>query len=221
MTYDNCISLGWFCGTASAMSKKGLRSCAGPFDWFFSDFEPVLYQIKTNFSEFMLKENLVEENDNFFRDKKFGFYCGHDIKEDFTKEYPAIYQKYSRRANCFMEQIKSPTIFFRCIRDEKEIEYINDNHKSIDELLKAHNENNEIVYLYASWIKGITPEVTSYNLQIGDYIGYTKEMRNMFDLCELSPNLLSQKQIEINKEFDKKIMIEKEKEDEKTSKNRT
>lgn len=32
-TYENCISLGWFCGTASAMSMFGLRCFSGPFDW--------------------------------------------------------------------------------------------------------------------------------------------------------------------------------------------
>lgn len=30
--YDNCISLGWFCGTASSLSKLGLRNFSEPFD---------------------------------------------------------------------------------------------------------------------------------------------------------------------------------------------
>lgn len=35
--YDNCISLGSMCGTASSLSMLGLRNHAGPFDWCISD----------------------------------------------------------------------------------------------------------------------------------------------------------------------------------------
>lgn len=40
--YINCISLGWYCGTASSCSRLGLRSFSGPFDWILSDFEYVI-----------------------------------------------------------------------------------------------------------------------------------------------------------------------------------
>ena len=53
--YKNCISLGWFCGTASALSKLGLRSHSGPFDWYFSKYSAVLDQIENDFIDFMKK----------------------------------------------------------------------------------------------------------------------------------------------------------------------
>lgn len=43
--FDNCISLGWFCGIASSMSQLGLRSVSGPFDWCYSDYWAVLTQM--------------------------------------------------------------------------------------------------------------------------------------------------------------------------------
>lgn len=71
--FDCCVSLGWFCGTASSMGKCGLRSHAGPFDWYLSDFEPVLKMIETDFSDFMKKENLVVDNTDHtvFLDMKY------------------------------------------------------------------------------------------------------------------------------------------------------
>lgn len=127
--FDHCISLGWFCGTASALSKLGLRSRSGPFDWCFSYFWAVMDQIKNGFKEFMRRENLRKDEDKIknFSDIKYGFYYNHDIKISFEQEYPAIFDKYMRRIDAFMKMIKHPTVFFRCVRDEEEIKYINEN----------------------------------------------------------------------------------------------
>lgn len=62
--YENCISLGWFCGCASSLSKLGLRSASGPFDWYFSDLWAVLEQIENAFKDFMRRENLKKSTDN-------------------------------------------------------------------------------------------------------------------------------------------------------------
>ena len=51
--YNSFISLGWFCGVASSMSKYGLRSFSSPFDWYFSDFKSVLHFIETDFIDFL------------------------------------------------------------------------------------------------------------------------------------------------------------------------
>lgn len=56
--YENCVSLGWYCGCASSLSKLGLRSVSGPFDWYFSSYRSVLELIETEFVEFMNRENL-------------------------------------------------------------------------------------------------------------------------------------------------------------------
>jgi hypothetical protein len=82
--YSNCISLGWFCGTASSLSRLGLRSYSGPFDWYFSHYWAVLNQIENDFKDFMKWENLELSLDDAsgrtFCDRKYGFCCNHDIK---------------------------------------------------------------------------------------------------------------------------------------------
>lgn len=85
-------------------------------------------QIENGFKEFMRRENLRKDEDNVknFSDIKYGFYYNHDVKISFEQEYPAIFDKYMRRIDAFMKMIKHSTVFFRCIRNEEEIKYINE-----------------------------------------------------------------------------------------------
>lgn len=164
--YSNCISLGWFCGTASTLSKLGLRNHSSPFDWYFSHYWAVLKQIEDDFQDFMKKEHLeiVEDNKKVFIDKKYGFYCNHDTKEDFDAEYDGIYKRYCRRANSFRTAIVHPTVFFRCIRNQEEIDYINANWDYAENLLKSYNPENRIIYLYHNGLKGVTGKVQSVTI---------------------------------------------------------
>ena len=52
------ISLGYFCGTAGSLMKNGYRAFKGPFDWCFSDFEPIIELMHNDFAGFMQKDNL-------------------------------------------------------------------------------------------------------------------------------------------------------------------
>lgn len=76
------------------MSKYGLRSFSGVFDWLVSDFVWVLHYIETDFSDFLLQENLerYDAHSLHFRDKQSGFLFIHD-KEDFIKEYDKLKDK--------------------------------------------------------------------------------------------------------------------------------
>ena len=58
--FEKFISLGWYCGTAAAMSKLGIRSFSGPFDWYQSDFSGVLNCLDNDFDDFLEKKNLVQ-----------------------------------------------------------------------------------------------------------------------------------------------------------------
>lgn len=213
--YENCVSLGWFCGTASSLSKLGLRSHSGPFDWYFSHFWAVISQIENNFKEFMLKENLetVDDNVKVFRDVKYGFYCSHDVENDFETEYSKIYARYMRRADYFMEMIERPTVFFRTVRDDTEVEYINNNWENIDKLLKSYNPYNTIVYVCRSGIVGLTKKVKVFDLGIEQYIGKTYEMRHMFDNClelkEFCSSLISIDKMQKNVDFDNMMNSQK------------
>lgn len=206
--YENCLSLGWFCGTASSLSKLGLRSFAGPFDWFFSDLDAIINQIDNEFIDFMIRENL-EINVNKpteFKDKKYNFYCNHDIKFNFDKEYAEIYEKYIKRAKRFIENIKKPTCFFRAVRSEKEIDYIIHNADYIENVLKRYNSSNSIVYIILNGMSSLPNNFRWFRLTIEQYIGKTYELRNMFnqseELLQFCKTLLKPEQISQNKEFD-------------------
>jgi hypothetical protein len=213
--YDNCVSLGWFCGTASSLSKLGLRSQSGPFDWYFSHYGAVLNQIENDFQDFMVKDNLeiVDGDTKKFRDIKYGFHYIHDVKEDFESEYELIRNKYFRRVERFRQTIKQPTVFFRCIRDSEEVEYINHNWEYAENLLKKFNEKNHIIYVYRSNLKNLTDKVQSYRLNINQYIGCTYEMRHLFDssdeLLDICSRLISTEKMQKNIEYDNKTNAQK------------
>lgn len=200
--FTNSISLGWFCGTASSLAKLGLRSHSGPFDWYFSDFWAVLNQIESGFSDFMQRDNLciADEHGKVFRDTKYGFYCNHDIKENLDAEYEQIYARYMRRAERFKKDITSPTVLFRTIRDQNEINYINENWRYAENLLRKFNNKNRLIYVKRDGLIELTDKVESYDLNIAQYVGETYEMRHMFnasqDLVKLCTGLISTDQIQ-------------------------
>ena len=208
--YKNCISLGCACGTASSMSRIGLRNHSGPFDWFVSDLEPVLKLMETDFSDFMAKENLFADADNplVFHDRKYGFPCNHDIQHDFETEYEKINQKYMRRACRFMQDIKQPTCFIRAVRSEEEVSYIEENREYIYHIVKKGNSNNEIIFLLLNTMRELPDDFLWFRLGIEQYIGHVYEMRTMFDTSETFSeycrhNILSPDRMEQNKRFDR------------------
>lgn len=213
--FDCCISLGWYCGTASSMGRCGLRSHSGPFDWYFSDLESVLKVIETDFSDFMKKENLVVDNTDHtvFIDMKYGFRCIHDIHCDFETEYPSIYQKYMHRAEQFLQDTKRPTCFIRAVRSEEEIQFIEDRKEYIRETIKKRNPKNEIIFLLLKNMKGLSDSCTFrwFRLGITSYIGYPYEMRTMFEssmtfssFC--AKEIFSENILKRNKKFDREHM---------------
>lgn len=206
--YKNCISLGWFCGTASAMQMLGLRCFSGPFDWYFSDFDSVLKVMENDFDDFMSKKNLqvTEDNPKAFHDIKYGFRCNHDISHNFETEYHSIYEKYNRRAIRFMQEVKQPTCFFRAVRSNQEITYINQNKDYIRSVIKKGNPNNEIIFLLLNDMDELSNDFIWFRLGIERYIGKEYEMFTMFSGSEkllryCADNILSEKQIKENRKY--------------------
>lgn len=209
-SYKNCISLGWFCGVAWSMGRYGLRGHSGPFDWYFSDFKSVLKVIETRFSDFMEKENLSVETDNnrVFYDNKYGFSCGHDIQHDFEKEYDCIHQKYMRRAEQFMQDIKQPTFFIRAVKSKEEILFIEENREYIYSIIKKENPNNEIAFLILNDMQKLSSNFLWFQLSINKYWGRMYEMRMLFDSSRKFSeycirHILPEESIVHNKKFDK------------------
>lgn len=170
--YENVISLGWFCGMASALRIEGLRSFSSPFDWLFSDLPSVLKMIETDFSEYLVRENMVVDEGNTLRftDTKYGFYFKHEIKQDIDTDWPHIIKKYDRRIANFIEATKKKTIFFRAVRNCDELAYIESHYDYIESVIKKNNKQNSIVYFlinnmeFSSGFKG-----TSFKLNLDDY----------------------------------------------------
>jgi len=100
--FSNFVSLGVACPTASSMSKYGLRSWSGPFDWLVTEaFEWVLYFIENDFFGFLEKKNLerVKGSPKKFVDKKSGFVFLHDQEYPFEVRFDELKQKYQKRIN--------------------------------------------------------------------------------------------------------------------------
>lgn len=212
--FENCISLGYYCATATAMAKNGLRSFSGPFDWYVSDLESVLDVINTDFIYFMQKENLKVKEDNplVFTDTKYGFICSHDIQNNFEQEYHNIYIKYNRRAARFMEATKSPTCLFRIVKSNEEVEYINKNAIYINDVIKKNNPNNEIVFLKMKSLNIINANFKQFDLDISGYYVYRHWMRCLFekskDLIDyISSDYFNKDRIRKNREYDYKNQI--------------
>lgn len=180
------VSLGWFCGTVAAMSKCGLRSMSGVFDWCYSELESVLWLLDNDFLGFLEKENLQirENNERIFDDTKYHMMFSHEVKISFECEFDSIYEKYMRRINRLRKEISiGPICFIRAIRNYNELDYVVNNEEYINSVIKKLNSNNEIVFLIPQYMK-VSPSfrLKYYVLKINGYQGLSKiAMRNLFD----------------------------------------
>lgn len=200
------------------MERYGLRSYAGPFDWNTSEFDGVLKMIESDFSNFMLSENLLVDNDDakIFHDVKYRIGYLHDINQDFDSEYLSIYQKYMRRIKRFKNDIRQPTCFIRAVYSEEERLFIEKNRNYIYKIIKKSNSKNEIIFLLLNYMEGLSDAFLWYRLGIGQYSGKLYPMRTMFDsnkdfseFCK--SNILSNEDLERNKIFDRDKLNVKDK----------
>ena len=173
--FENCISLGWYCGTATSMAYYGLRSCSGPFDWYNSNLEDVLKSIDNDFSDFMIKENLIilEKNDKkILFDRKNNFDFPHEIKDSYISEeleIIKIVKKYHKRINRFKKMIYRKTCFIRIVRSNDEIFYINEYKKYIYSVIKKYNHENEIIFLVPQNSVILDNDILYFRLNVEDY----------------------------------------------------
>lgn len=207
--FENCISLGWFCGTASSLEKLGLRSFSGPFDWLFSDdFSVVLKLMDKDFLDFMKEENLVTDDVNAkrFRDIKNGLIYNHDVKSDFDIERKNIIKKYSRRVKRFQTARRKPTMFFRTVRSNEEVKWIIENTEYINRVIKQFNNQNSITYILLKEMNSLPDEMIWFRLNVAKYSGTVYEMRNLFnqsgELISYCESLLSTDKVTKNLLFD-------------------
>ena len=154
--FANFISLGEACQTASSMSKYGLRSWSGPFDWLVTDSLPwVLKYMETDFKGFLEKENLerCKDRPKVFIEKKSGFEFRHDYELPFETRYDELRRKYQKKIDRFLAETIKPTCFLRTVISLDEIRYINENHKYIKEVIEKKNNQSEIIFLIRKDVK--------------------------------------------------------------------
>lgn len=209
--FDSFVSLGWFCGTASAMSRYGLRKMSSPFDWCFSELYGVIHFLESDFNDFMSKDNIkvLEERPGEIKDVKWEIHFTHDIKEDYEKERDTIVEKYSRRIENLKEEIKRGSVcFVRAVHSQDEIKYIVNNAEYIQMVIKKYNECNEIIFLIPYYM--VVPTVfpfKKYILKINIYQGNCRTaLRDMFDtnqdFIEYCQNNYAPDKLAYNKVFD-------------------
>ena len=149
--FENFISLGYYCGVAASMSKLGIRSYSGPFDWYISDFKGVIQCLQNDFYDFLNKKNLrMTDEKNVFEDIKYQFRFNHEIRTDFETDYEMIHRKYLRRIDIFKNHIQRETCFIRAIKNYEEFKYIKNNLESIKEVVKKYNQTNDIIYIVSN-----------------------------------------------------------------------
>ncbi|MCM1233277.1 MAG: papain-like cysteine peptidase [Ruminococcus flavefaciens] len=138
------------------MSKYGLRSWSGPFDWLVtSNFEWIVHYLENDFKDFLQKENLecIDGYTEKFRDRENGFLFFHDEEYPFETKFDELKLKYQKRIDRFMEEIKKPCCFIRLVADVYEIKYISENFDYINRIIKRKNEQNEIIFLIRDTIE--------------------------------------------------------------------
>lgn len=163
MGKKNIISLGFFCSIAEELERMGFRSRSSPFDWLISDFEGVLKLLDNNFEYFLEYELLYQKVDQkaVYKNIKYDISFYHDFNKfkPLIDQLAVVQEKYSRRIEQFYKDIKQPTIFLRYIKDQKELDYIEENYSYISKIITKYNESNEIFFISNEELisKNITP----------------------------------------------------------------
>lgn len=149
--YTHVISLGFFCSTALELERIGLRDASSPFDWLICDLDGVIECIKNDFKDFLKYENIYQHKSikKHYFDKKYKFHFYHDFSafEDLKSQLPKVKKKYQRRIERFKLNIQEPTLFIRYIKNQDELDFIEENYENIMSLLKSKNEKNDLVLI--------------------------------------------------------------------------
>ncbi len=170
----NFISLGYFCSIALDLEKLGLRASSSPFDWVVSDFEGVILSIQERLTDFCEYKYLSQnrEKRHIYKNTKYNIDFHHDFSKyrSLSEQLPNVSQKYRRRIDRFFKTITEPTLFIRYISDEetvdgksKELCYIESNLKSILELIKSFNRDNDILFMANNGV--CSDLITIYNVE--------------------------------------------------------
>jgi hypothetical protein len=124
--YNHIVSLGYNCEVTNGILEVQMRDAAYPFDWIFSKMWKINEMLRTRFSNFFLKENLIvaRYKKNPAKEKDNGFIYVHDGPYDIlcqdNNEYINAKEKYNRRILRLLEILDSgkSVLFVRVVYDD-------------------------------------------------------------------------------------------------------
>lgn len=149
--FVNIVSLGYFCGVAMELERKGLRRASYPFDWMISDkLSSIIKLIDGGFKDFLNAESLYQEDPPkhyYNNDTHIHFFHDFNEFENLSCQLPSVDKKYRRRIHRFYEDIKKPTLFVRYCSNEEDEEYVNNNREYICSVLQKYNKHNKIFFV--------------------------------------------------------------------------
>ena len=178
--FSNFVSLGTACPVASSMSKYGLRSFSGPFDWLItSRFDIVLHYLENDFKDFLEKSKLESIDEAGLRFKNSGGVVFLHEEYPFKERYDALEQKYRKRIDRFLRETEKRTCFLRFCANSEEISYILENYQYIEKIIKKRNNQNEIIFLIKKDYYFQKPLPFQYYIMPVESPG--KALRNYFD----------------------------------------
>ncbi|MEC0306878.1 DUF1796 family putative cysteine peptidase [Paenibacillus lautus] len=152
MEFDAIFSLGHNCQVAAQLRRNKLRQAAGPLDWFnFASTHEFCKVIKHQFSDFMLRDNLViygkSVNCYYVRDKRSSCLSFHDFKnnpeEQPLYDYPVFRERLDRRIERFNRNLNSEqkTLLVRIIPHKKDAE-------TIDQVIRETYSNPNVTLFF-------------------------------------------------------------------------
>ena len=149
--FKQFVSLGYCCYIAQNLQDMGLRNESLPFDWVGSSLWGVLKAIETHFRDYLKYKLLYQDINNHqsYKNVVYDIAFYHDFKKELPLRWQisSVRKKYARRIARFYKVIQEPTLFIRYVRNWEELEWLEENHKAVEELLKSYCESNAILYI--------------------------------------------------------------------------
>lgn len=114
------VSLGGWCGVASALGNLGLRKSAGPFDWTRCSLEGLFWCLQTGFADFLTYETTqLEGGHSVFQCPWGGSFWHHNLTEQSTHEQFA--RRIARHFGADQMQNPAPKFFIRVANSTSEL----------------------------------------------------------------------------------------------------
>lgn len=206
--YKHIISLGFFCGTAQEIERRGFRDASYPFDWLRTkSLEHVLQILKNGMCDMLNPSMLFQEvlTSRTYINVDYKIAYVHDFSEwkSFDSQIEEVTKKYQKRVDALKKAINERTLFIRYIFDQDEADYICSNYDYIMSILRASNSNNDCFFIANNDIE-VNSKLNSFVFMVNKDKGDSVARRFMLQtprLVELISKNYSAESVRKNMEF--------------------